>query len=83
MTVPKVDDTPETPQDGPFPRVAPRDENVFGAVTATERTDILAALAAAGFRSQSEGVRSVLLAFEKDPEVQRAVETAVRELRIV
>lgn len=60
----------------PFPKREgpPRDAVVGGSVSGAERNAILHALAAGGFDSQSDGVRSVCLAYMKSPEIRALVE---------
>lgn len=52
----------------------PRDTVVGGSVSGEERRAILQALAQGGFDSQSDGVRSVCLAYLRSPEIRDLVD---------
>lgn len=60
----------------PFPkrRGESRVEMLGGSVGEKEKADILKTMAAGGFANQSDGVRSVCLAYMKSPEIRALVE---------
>lgn len=68
--------SPVSVNSDPFPKRQgePRVEMIGGSVGAGEKVDILKAMAAGGFANQSDGVRSVCLAFLKSSEIRALVE---------
>jgi len=58
----------------PFPKSEPRPAVVGGSVSHEEKRLILESLAAGGFSNQSDGVRSVCIAYLKSPEIRALVE---------
>jgi hypothetical protein len=66
-----------SPDRDPF-AAAPRNEVIGGSVTTEEKSRILQALAQAGFRNMSEGVREILFAFLDSAEVRDVVGKAIR-----
>lgn len=58
----------------PFPKSEPRPATVGGSVSHDEKRRILEALAAGGFTNQSDGVRSLCIAYLKSREIRALVE---------
>ena len=59
------------------------DATVGGAVTGTEKDDILASFEDSGFANQSAGIRVTSLAFALDVDVRHAVAKAIRKHKLL